>query len=175
MLLLLLLVLLLATIAKYELALLYSQIGSHHQADVLLHNLGFNFKLNHNITCPQFNIKTQPPTDSLLKKSAMAFDNILPAALFNKLMDCFGQEAEFWKAHEYPTDAFFSYNIKNRKNSNNNSTTGDGETTTMNIVQQVGEFLAPLVDAQFPHLRVSERAESIEFWAHKVRMFCFVL
>ena len=40
-----------------------------------------------------------------------AWDGVFDAPLLGDLRHAFRPSAEYWAAHEYPTDGFFSYNL----------------------------------------------------------------
>jgi hypothetical protein len=77
-------------VAKYELGILYSQLGKHNLADKYLHDLGFKLKLSDSIwrhtnmhspedpCCKSAPIERSPPV--------VAFNDILPAALLESLL-----------------------------------------------------------------------------------------
>jgi hypothetical protein len=77
-------------IAKYELGILYSQIGKYNLADKYLHDLDFKFKLSNsiwhhtNMGSPEDSCRKNAP----IKQSApvVAFENILPTALLESLL-----------------------------------------------------------------------------------------
>jgi hypothetical protein len=77
-------------IAKYELGILYSQIGKYNLADKYLHDLGFKFKLSNsiwhhtNMSSPEDPCRQSAP----IKRSApvVAFKEILPLALLESLL-----------------------------------------------------------------------------------------
>jgi hypothetical protein len=144
--------------AGFELALLKCQFGLTEEADLYLGKLGFKWKLGNGIwkyNCR--NLSDLRLTDGL----AACFDNILPSHFFDQLKLVFSPNSIFWKAHGYPTETFFSYNLP--LNPQEEQVPKKNRFSTNNIIHQLALYLHPLICASFPD---APPLESVEWWAH---------
>jgi hypothetical protein len=158
--------------ALYELALLYCQLGyPDERIDAFLSRLGYRYKLGRGVW------NYDPSLSSSLKKTkgiAYCFDNVLPSepnGLLTSLKNIFHTDSLFWSSHHYPTPAFFSYNVPLQKldgdhhNSKKKTKTKRSEDNA-NIIQQLAQYLLPLVSKSFPELELEKNVSSVEWWAH---------
>ena len=138
--------------AKYELALLCSQLGNQIEADRHLTSLGFTLKLTNSIFTPRVRI-----LESTIRRSELdpvvTFDNALPATLLRPLLAAFSPSSVFWSEHAYPTKDFFSYNIRN----------DDKES----LMKQVSDHVRPLLESHFINMKIASSSCSVEWWCHR--------
>lgn len=147
-------------VAHYELAVLHSQLGNHIEADRHLSSLGFILKLTNSIFAPPVNShvmskKGRLETSMRPKKSnpVVTFDDALPACLLQPLIAAFSPSSVFWSEHEYPTQEFFSYNIRNDDKDS--------------LIKQVSEYVRPLLECHFIDMNTASSACSVEWWCHR--------
>lgn len=144
--------------AAYELALFYCQSGNKKytkRINTLLSQLGYQYKLGKGVWNYDSN---QYASLNATKGIAYCYDNVLDDSLLTSLKDIFCSNSQFWSYHNYPTSKFFSYNvpIKCKKTKRN----------PQNIIQQLAQYLLPLVSQSFPELSLETQVTSIEWWAH---------
>jgi hypothetical protein len=148
--------------AHYELAVLHSQLGNQIEADRHLSSLGFILKLTNSIFAPPVNShvtemskKERLEASMRSKKSnpVVTFDDVLPASLLQPLIAAFSPSSVFWSEHEYPTQEFFSYNIRNDDNDS--------------LIKQVSEYVRPLLESHFVDMKTASSACSVEWWCHR--------
>ena len=149
-------------VAAYELAVLHSQLGNHAAADVYLQRLDFSIKLANSILCPEKlkmklgrgnqSGKSCPATDRTIHKAVVTFDNVLPAYLLQPLQAAFSPSSPFWTQHNYPTDEFFSYNVK--------------QNGASSLMTQLVDHLTPLIMGRFPKFQAPSPGCSMEWWCH---------
>ena len=148
--------------AHYELAVLHSQLGNQIEADRHLSSLGFILKLTNSIFAPPVNShvtemskKERLETSTRSKKSnpVVTFDDVLPASLLQPVIAAFSPSSVFWSEHEYPTEEFFSYNIRNDDNDS--------------LIKQVSEYVRPLLESHFIDMKTASSACSVEWWCHR--------
>ena len=154
-----------AVVAGYELALLQSQLGIHKKADRRLKKLGFSFKLTNAILNPTPYRECQdararasypypfapPPTRNC--DPVATFNHALPTTLLQSLQTAFSSSSVFWTEHKYPTNAFFSYNIKQSSNQSS-------------VMTQLVDHLIPIVASHFPNFKAPSIGSSVEWWCH---------
>ena len=148
-----------AELARYELALLYAQLGKEENANAQLNHLHFKYRLSPSILVSGSTHSEHLP--SHMKKTpktvmVKAVDNVLPPTLLQHLQRAFHAGSPFFTEHSYPTEQFFSYNINLQQST-------DGATTLMH---QVATHIRPIIEATFPHKFLSSSSESVEFWCH---------
>jgi hypothetical protein len=148
--------------AHYELALLHSQLGNQIEADRHLSSLGFILKLTNSVFAPPVNPhviemskkeKLEASMRSKKSNPVVTFDDVLPANLLQPLIAAFSPSSVFWSEHEYPTQEFFSYNIRNDDNES--------------LIKQVSEYVRPLLESHFTDLKTVFSACSVEWWCHR--------
>ena len=148
--------------AHYELAVLHSQLGNQVEADRHLSSLGFILKLTNSIFTPTVNShvtemskKERLEASMRSKKSnpVVTFDDVLPASLLQPLIAAFSPSSVFWSEHEYPTQEFFSYNIRNDDKDS--------------LIKQVSEYVRPLLESHFIDMKTASSACSVEWWCHR--------
>ena len=148
--------------AQYELALLHSQLGNQSEADRHLSSLGFVLKLTNSIFTPHVNSQF---TDKKKVRSLVSavkpnksdpvvtFDDVLPASLLQPLLAAFSSSSVFWSEHEYPTQEFFSYNIRDDDNDS--------------LIRQVADYIKPLLESHFSGMKTAPSSSSVEWWCHR--------
>jgi hypothetical protein len=145
-----------STVARYELALLHAQLGEDEEAENLLVELGFRYRLSPSVLCPRLNsLQASPSSMGMITNHpsyAVAYDGIIPKTLLSALQTAFDPSSSFWIEHGYPTSEFFSYNIR----------ASDDNT----LIGQLAKYLSPVVKATFPEKFASVAVESVEWWAH---------
>eukprot|EP00603_Paraphysomonas_imperforata_P000829 CAMPEP_0114417378 /NCGR_PEP_ID=MMETSP0103-20121206/2931_1 /TAXON_ID=37642 ORGANISM="Paraphysomonas imperforata, Strain PA2" /NCGR_SAMPLE_ID=MMETSP0103 /ASSEMBLY_ACC=CAM_ASM_000201 /LENGTH=539 /DNA_ID=CAMNT_0001585665 /DNA_START=54 /DNA_END=1673 /DNA_ORIENTATION=- len=144
--------------ACYELALLNCQMGNHQDADMFLRQLGYRYKLSKNIWKYD---SLEPLSSAGAPGVVRCHDNVLPPELLRRLCQIFSADSPFWTEHDYPSDGFFSYNVPLSVP----KCSADEKSCYSDLMQQLGQYLQPLVSATFPDLPVKD-ATSIEWWAH---------
>jgi hypothetical protein len=143
--------------AAYELALLYCQLDMHEKADQYLSQLNYRFKIGRGIWCyDETNKSSLESTNGIV----CCYDNVFPEPLFSSLREIFLPSSPFWSHHSYPTPQFFSYNVPLSK------TKKKRKRSPGNIIQQLAQWLLPLVSQSFPELSLEEQVTSVEWWAH---------
>ncbi|CAE7457047.1 P4H11 [Symbiodinium natans] len=146
-------------VAKYELALLLSQLGRHEEADHWLRQLGLTWKLNPSVldgSC------LTGPTCRGDANFVAAFDDALPRELLQLLQDAFQAGSAFWKEHKYPTPNFFSYNEKLQP--------GGAAAEGAPLIRMAASHVKSLAVASFPAIfgcsGCDRKVSSVEWWAH---------
>ena len=148
--------------AHYELALLHSQLGNQSEADRHLSSLGFVLKLTNSIFTPHVTSqltdkkKLKRPVTSVKSNKldpVVTFDDVLPASLLQPLLAAFSSSSVFWSEHEYPTQEFFSYNIRD---DDNNS-----------LIKQIADYIKPLLESHFTDMKTAPSSSSVEWWCHR--------
>eukprot|EP00439_Symbiodinium_sp_Y106_P041284 s4736_g5.t1 len=126
-------------VAKYELALLLSQLGRHEEADDWLRQLGLTWKL-----CPSVldGSCLKGPTCRGEANLVAAFDDVLPSELL----------------HKYPTPSFFSYNEPLMPDC--------AAETGAPLIRAVASRVKSLAVASFPSIFGTEGCHRQEWWAH---------
>ena len=138
--------------AQHELALRFAFNGDDAQADEMLRALGFRYKLSPAIMSPlKARGLAHKKSKSALRGEPILLDGVLPESLVLALTHAFRSDSAFWRAHDYPTPAFFSY-----------LSPLDREPCT--LIEQVAAALLPTVrevlGADAPSF------EAVEWWAH---------
>jgi hypothetical protein len=152
--------------ALYELALLYCQLGYEDQRiDEFLSRLGYRYKLGKGIWNydPSLTASLQQ-TDGIV----YCYDNIFPTednGLLTSLKYLFQSDSLFWSSHNYPTPQFFSYNVPLQRVEKDQRKT-KRSVDSPNLIQQLAQYLLPLVSKSFPELELEKYVSSVEWWAH---------
>ncbi|GMI46508.1 hypothetical protein TrCOL_g10365 [Triparma columacea] len=141
----------LRAVACYQLALSSFQLSKSPEGDDYLHKLGFKLRLSDEVLKYNGNRPLHPPPPpTSLPPSHCIIDEALPSSLFSQLHESFAA-SEFWSAHGYPTDRFFSYNLPLSPPS------------FPSLLHQLSSTVRSLLLPSFPSL---ESASSAEIWAH---------
>ena len=155
--------------ACYELALLNCQQNNHEEADRYLRKLGYRYKLNRNIW--KYNkaecdfAPGDLHTSTGFPGMVHCFNEVIPQVLLSKLRDAFSPSSPFWAEHGYPADSFFSYNVPLSSHKDSTQKKKKKKKACANLMEQLAQFLKPIVAASFPQMAIEETA-SIEWWAH---------
>ena len=141
----------LRAVACYQLALSSFQLSKSLEGDNYLHKLGFTLRLADEVLKYNGNRPLHlPPPPTSLPPSHCIIDEALPSSLFSQLHESFAA-SDFWSAHGYPTDRFFSYNLPLSPPS------------FPSLLHQLSSTVRSLLLPSFPSL---ESASSAEIWAH---------
>ncbi|KAJ1449767.1 hypothetical protein M885DRAFT_500400 [Pelagophyceae sp. CCMP2097] len=144
-------------IAAYQLATLLFQAGEAEQGDAVIWRLGFTLRLNDGVLAYDRTFsaaaKTAPPRSAKL----CALDGALAAEDFDALRRCFGAGGAYWGAHEYPTQNFFSYNVR---------LDADGEPGNDSGLGALRDILQRAQRTVSKSLPGVAAAKSVEVWAH---------
>ena len=136
-----------AAVALYSLAIICLQKGRIEQADIILLEMGFKYRLHEE--CFRANAPNNLRCDPKFVKIA---DEVVPISYLKSLEDFFGPQSEFWGSHNYPDCGYFSYAFPN-------FTT----TRPSNLIEKIIlEYIYPAVKLKFPKIQPVH----CEWWAH---------
>ena len=135
-----------ATVALYSLAIICLQKGRIDQADTILLELGFKYRLHEEcFQTPQIVTSYDP-------KFVKVVDDVIPIAYLRTLEAYFKPNSQFWRSHNYPDCGYFSYAFPNFTN-----------TKPSNIIEKIIlEYIFPTVKAKYPEIQPVH----CEWWAH---------